>query len=99
VERNGNDLASSYRTVPGVSQRTLQVFTGFHALQEQEALLDILNSPEIRLVDHAGQRHLPLRLLSSAAVRGQRGTPEEHMHGLELTFLADDPQQVVTETP
>jgi len=95
----GNDLASSYRTVPGVSQRTLQVFTGFHALQEQEALLDILNSPEIRLVDHAGQRHLPLRLLSSAAVRGQRGTPEEHMHGLELTFLADDPQQVVTETP
>jgi hypothetical protein len=95
----GDAMAPSYRTVPGTAQRTLTVFTGYHALQEQEALLDILNSPDIRLVDHENERHLPLRLLESNAVAGKRGTPEEHLHGLELTFLADDPQALVTITP
>lgn len=95
----GDAMAPSYRTVPGTAQRTLTVFTGYHALQEQEALLDILTSPDIRLVDHENERHLPLRLLESNAVAGKRGTPEEHLHGLELTFQADDPQALITIAP
>ncbi len=92
-------FATSYRTVPGTAQRSLTVFTGYHGLSEQEALLDILNSPEIRLVDHENQGFKPLRLLESKAVAGKRGTPEEHLHGLELTFLDDDPQALVTIAP
>lgn len=85
------------RTVPGTAQRRLQVFTGYVPLGEHKALLDILNSPEIRLVEHDRQRHVPVRLLQGKAVRGQRGTPAENLHGLDLELLVDDPGQLVSE--
>lgn len=93
----GNVLEPQYRTVPGSQQRTLKVFTGYVPLREKQALLDILTSPAIRLVEHDRQRHVPVRLLQGKAVRGKRGTPEEHLHGLELELLVDDPTQLITE--
>ncbi|MBL8000402.1 MAG: hypothetical protein JNL05_00455 [Flavobacteriales bacterium] len=86
-------------TTPGTAQRSLVVATGFHPLAEHEALLDILNSPAVYLVDRTLGRWLPLRLLEGNAVRGQRGTTEEHLHDLQLEFLADDPQTCVTRVP
>lgn len=83
-------------------QQKLTVFTGYHPQAEHSAILDILNAPRdgIKLCDYSGNRLLPLRLVESEEVKIQeRGSAEEHLYGLKLTFLLDDPEVVVTQTP
>lgn len=71
-------------------QAVLQVETGLVDARERDALLDLLYSPEWRLVDHASGRKLPLQLAGSQQLGGQQGTPTEHLHRLRLEFVAGD---------
>ena len=69
----------------------LEVVAGHVDTQaEHEARLDILYSPEWRLVDHRRGRKLALRLLGSKQVAGQQGTEAEHLHQLVLQFALGD---------
>lgn len=69
----------------------LEVVAGHCDTQaEHKARLDILYSPEWRLVDHKNGRKLPLHLLGSKQVSAQQGTGLDHLHQLELQFVLGD---------
>lgn len=70
---------------------TLQVSTGFVEEKEHYALLDILHSPYVRLVDHANDRKLPVRLAPGThALRRQGPDVNEHLHALNLALVEGD---------
>jgi hypothetical protein len=80
-------------------QRMLTIFSDYNNRYEHADILDLLGSPEIRLIDRLGRR-IPLRLTEETEARiFGRGDPEENLHGLDLVFMLDDPQTVVTRIP
>jgi hypothetical protein len=78
-------------------QPILKVNIGGHRLSEHEALLDILGSVEVRQVDYTNSRYLPLRMVKGEEqIIAQRGTEDEHIRMISLTFACDDPTALVT---
>ncbi len=85
---------ASYRHEPRGHQEVLQVSTGFMDRYELAHILDIVNSPEIRLRDRARSRWLPVRLPGSTHVVKQQGTGEEHLYAANFEVLVGDPETV-----
>jgi hypothetical protein len=70
---------------------TLQVSTGYVDEKEHFALLDILSSPEVRLVDHLNDRKLPVRLVPGTHSLRRKGPDvNEHLYALNLALVEGD---------
>jgi len=79
-------------SIPTYGQDKLQVSTGPVSGAQQRTHLDILHSEQYWLFDHDLQKLTPLRLLEASDLPvQQRGTAQEHLHNLALTFVEDDP--------
>ena len=74
------------------AQGTLTVHTGFVDKSEKTALMDIVLSPDIRLVDHLRNTRIPLRLVAAKHDLQSVGDDGEHLYSLELEFQAHDPE-------
>lgn len=72
------------------AQRKRLLSTGFMDLNELLAVMDVLMSPEQRLLDHARGSRAPLCLVGAEHVVRQQGTPDENLHALNLEFLEGD---------
>lgn len=73
---------------------TLKVGSGYMDESEYRAALDLFFSPEVRLVDHANKRHLPLVLTNGSHAVSRRGAgTEEHLYALNLQFTVGDPER------
>jgi hypothetical protein len=69
----------------------LEVTMGHVDRLEHFARMDILYSPQLRLVDHATQRKLPVRLVpGSVQVRERGAGTAEHLYGMTLQLVAGD---------
>lgn len=93
---------STFASETDGGQAFLEVFTGYHAQEEHNALRDILNAPRFGLLhcDYETGRLLPLRLVESEElIEKRRGFDDEHLYGFKLRFLADDPENAVTMVP
>lgn len=91
---------SMARAHPLGAQRALQLHTGWLAKGEFDVIREVLAAPEILLLDHESQRFLPVRLNGSREQRiGGKGGAQEHLHGLQLDLLCDDPEIAVTPLP
>lgn len=79
-------------SIPLYGQDKLQVSTGPVSEAQHRAHMDILHSEQYWLFDHDLQQLTPLRLLEASDLPvQQRGTAQEHVHTLSLTFVEDDP--------
>lgn len=97
---DGNPTPGALRSEPTGGQEKLVTYTGLNSLQEHRALLDILKSPAIRQVDTAHSRFLPLRILEASEVPVEgRGSEEEHVYQLSITFLRGDLAATATAIP
>lgn len=75
------------------ARSTIKLCTGYADEGEHLAIMDILFSPEVRLVDHANQRHLPLLHVAGTHAVSRRGAGEdEHLYALNLQFSVGDPE-------
>lgn len=74
---------------PNGATRTIKLHTGLMDLQEFNALLDVLHSPEHRLAGRGAYRH-PLVLIGAEHITRSMGTETEHLHGMELEFQMGD---------
>ena len=83
-------------------QWRLKLFTGFLPRAEYQAILDVLGTPRdgLRWVDATNNRLLPVRIVESEeVVADKRGETEEHLFGLNLELLLDDPEPFHTLPP
>lgn len=84
--------------VPQGGQRTLTLETGHLPLSEHRCVLDILGSPDIRVVDHARRRYMPARIVKSKAMlMEQRGDSDEHLYAMHLELLVGDVEDVKSQ--
>lgn len=74
------------------NDHTLKVSTGFMDRGELNAVLDVLFSPEWRLVLPERRTRAPLQLVDAEHIVRQQGGPEENLHALELEFRIGDPE-------
>lgn len=75
------------------ADNTLKVGSGYMDESEYRAALDLLFSPEVRLVDHTNKRHLPLVLANGSHAVSRRGAgTDEHLYALNLQFTIGDPE-------
>ncbi len=90
-----NPVAAANSGVHIGTQDSLLLHSAINPVLEHQALLDMLTSPAIRLVDSTRARFLPVRIAESEEVPVQtRGTEQEHLNQLAITLLVDDPQPV-----
>lgn len=76
------------------ADNTLKVSSGYMDESEYRAAMDLFFSPEVRLVDHANKRHLPLLLTNGSHAVSRRGAgTEEHLYALNLQFAVGDPER------
>jgi len=98
----GDASTNTYTAEATGGQWTLRVFTGYMPSEEYQAILDVLGTPRdgLRWVDTPNNRLLPVRVVESKEVTVlQRGDTDEHLYGLELTLLLDDPEPFHTLPP
>lgn len=73
---------------------TLQISTGFRDEAEHNAQCDIFFSPEVRLVDHIGRRHLPVLIADGSHAVSRRGADEEeNLYALNMQLTVGDAEQ------
>jgi hypothetical protein len=84
--REGSDRSALLRG----NQRTLQVSSGNMDAGELQAVLDVLYSPEWRLLDHARETREALTLVEAEVVEVKRGVDDEHLYALNLKYLIGD---------
>lgn len=72
------------------AQRTRTMSTGFMDANELLAIVDLLVSPEHRLMDHGRSARTPLSLVGAEHVMRQQGVAGEHLYALNLEFLEGD---------
>ena len=93
----GDKLAVRSASVPSGGQRTLSVQTSFLPLSEHRCVVDILGSPDVRLVDRIRSCYQRVRLVKSKEVMmEQRGAQDENLYALDLDLLIGDVEDVVT---
>jgi hypothetical protein len=93
----GDKLAVRATSVPLGGQRTLSVQTGHLPLSEHRCVVDILGSPDVRLVDRVRSCYQRVRIAKSKEVLlEQRGAPDENLYSLQLDLLVGDVEDVVT---
>lgn len=95
----GTDVAAN-TTFPLGAQDTITLHSQVNPILEHRALLDILQSPAVRLVDLANGRFIPLRITEGeeTPVDG-KGGDDENMHQLKVTFRLDDDNPAHTALP
>jgi len=91
--------AAQQVAAPSGRQVKLQVNTGPLQLGELLPLLDLLVTPELRMLDTTRQRYIPVTLASGKAKEISRGDANERRYALELEILVDDNEELVSELP
>lgn len=82
---------SNARQLLQSATNTLQLSTGFRDQGEHFAQMDLFLSPELRLVDHAHRRQLPVLLADGSHSLARRGADEnEHIYALNLKLIVGD---------
>jgi hypothetical protein len=85
----GEQVANDRQLLDGNTVK-LKVHTGFMDRGELNALLDVLFSPEWRLVLPDRRTRAPLLLIDAEHIFRRQGEPDENLHALQLEFRIGD---------
>jgi hypothetical protein len=89
--RPSEELSDRLHLLTG-NELKLSVHTGFMDRGELNAVLDVLFSPEWRLVMPDRRTRAPLLLVDADHVFRRQGDAEENLHALQLEFRIGDPE-------
>ena len=89
--RPSEQLSNKLHLLNGNEHR-LKIATGFMDRGELNAVLDVLFSPEWRLVLPDRRTRAPLLLIDAEQVTRRQGEPEENLYALQLEFRIGDPE-------
>lgn len=84
--------------IGNTTTETVRISTGFLDPGELAACMDLLYSPELRLVDHARSTKVGCRLLNTShLVRRQGDRRSEHLFALNLELQVGDPDRATSQ--
>lgn len=81
------------------AQNTMDVHTGYADANEHNALMDLVTSPEVRLVDPVHATRVPVRLVAAAHELRTVGEDGEHLYALNLKLQVHDAEMAWSNVP
>lgn len=79
------------------SAETIQISTGFMDRGEMLAVIDVLYSPQLRLVDHDRKTKTGCRLLNTTHLVRKQGAEDEHLYALNLELQVGDTDRATSQ--